>query len=110
MSDTTTPRPNGTITVATWEEATDGRRDTNPFDFIEGRLMPHGTRVGVYDVVRRYSDEVADCLPDHIDFVDNRFVRPADASTDHHADRQAVVAAISEADARHRRLVEDWVR
>lgn len=104
MTDTMQPRA---VTLATWKDATEGRRDTNPFDFIETQLRPHCERVGIYDVVRRYSDEVADALPEHIDFVDNRFVteEPRDAA----ADREAVRAAIREADQRHRRLVEEWI-
>ncbi|GAB47678.1 hypothetical protein [Mobilicoccus pelagius] len=105
MTDTMQTRP---VTVATWKDATEGRRDTNPFDFIETTLRPHCERVGIYDVVRRYSDEVADALPEHIEFVDNRFVtaEPRDEA----ADRAAIAAAIQEADERHRRLVEEWIR
>ena len=104
MTDTMNTRP---VTLATWREATQGRRDTNPFDFIETQLRPHCERVGIYDVVRRYSDEVAGALPEHIDFVDNRFVtaEPRDAA----ADREAILAAIREADQRHRRVVEEWI-
>ena len=104
MTDILHNRP---VTLATWKDATGGRRDTNPFDFIETLLRPHCERVGIYDVVRRYSDEVADALPEHIDFVDNRFVteQPRDAA----ADFEAVVTAIREADQRHRRLVEEWI-
>jgi len=97
-----------TITLATWEQATEGRRDTNPFDHVEAQLIKHTARVGLYEVVRSYSDHVAESLPGHIDFVDNRFVVEADAETDRNADREAVTAAIREADARHRQLVEEW--
>lgn len=98
-----------TITVATWEQATEGRRDSNPFDHVEKQLIAHTERVGLYDMVRCYSDQVCDCLPEHIDFVDNRFVVPADAGTPSEADREAVAVAIREADARHRALVESWI-
>ncbi|GMA41023.1 hypothetical protein [Mobilicoccus caccae] len=98
-----------TITLATWEQVTGGLRDTNPFDFIEHQLVPHCTRVGLYDIVRSYSDQVAEALPGHIDFVDNAFIASSDAVTDPEGVRAVILAAINEADDRHRRLVESWL-
>lgn len=98
-----------TITVATWEQATEGRRDTNPFDYIETELLEHVERVGLYDVVRSYSEQVADALPEHMDFVGNTFVVDASRAGDLDAARAAVVSAIQEADQRHREIVRTWL-
>lgn len=98
-----------TQTLATWTQATDGARDTNPFDYIEAQLSAHCTTVGLHEMVTRYPEQIADCLPQHIEFVENRFVVTGDAGTDPEADRATVADAIARADGLHRTLVQTWL-
>ncbi|MDO5628028.1 MAG: hypothetical protein Q4G43_06880 [Mobilicoccus sp.] len=107
MTDTT--NPTRTAVVATWEQATDGRRDTNTFDHVEKTLGFDSERVGSYDIIRTYPTQVAECLPEHLDFVDNAFVACPQTASDPAADRVAIADAIREADTRHARLVAEWL-